>query len=74
MRATFEFSRAQLTRPVARVVDGQALVMRDAAPAQAFARRYGHAGIVQLVQVDRQFGKLSGPAIERVLCRAFVLY
>ena len=74
LRVTGGFSRSQLTRLVARVVDGQALVKRYAAPAQAFARRYSDADIVLLAQIDRQFGTLSGPATVHLLRRALMVY
>ena len=74
LRATGGFSRAQLTRLVARVLLGKRLVKRYVVPAQAFARRYTDADILLLAEVDRQFGTLSGPATAHLLRRAFALY
>jgi transposase InsO family protein len=74
LRATCGFSRAQVTRLVARWILGEVLVKRYMAPAQAFARRYTDADILMLAEVDRQFGTLSGPATVHLLRRAFAVY
>jgi transposase InsO family protein len=74
LRATCGYSRAQLTRLVARVVQGRPLAKRYAVPAQAFARRYTDADILLLAEVDRQFDTLSGPATTHLLRRAFAVY
>lgn len=74
LRATGGFSRAQLTRLVARVVAGQPLTKRYVVPAQAFARRYTDGDVLLLAEVDRQFDTLSGPATAHLLRRAFSLY
>jgi hypothetical protein len=74
LRATCGFSRAQLTRLVARVLDGEPLAKHYVAPAQAFARRFTDADILLLARVDQQFGTLSGPATAHLLQRAFSVY
>jgi len=63
------YSRAQLTRLVARWMSGAALVKNYRAPEHAFARRYTSADIALLAQVDRAMGTLSGPATVCVLRR-----
>jgi len=74
LRATCGFSRAQLTRLVARAVKGETLAKRYVAPAQAFARRFTDADILLLAKIDQQFGTLSGPATAHLLQRAFSVY
>jgi transposase InsO family protein len=74
LRATCGFSRAQLTRLVGRVVQGEPLAKRYAVPAQAFARRYTDADVLLLAEVDRQFDTLSGPATTHLLRRALTIY
>ena len=63
------YSRAQLTRLVARWVSGKPLVKGYRAPEHAFARRYTVADVALLVEVDRAMGTLSGPATACVLRR-----
>lgn len=63
------YSRAQLTRLVARWVSGQLLVKQYRAPEHAFARRYTAADVALLVEVDRAMNTLSGPATACVLRR-----
>jgi hypothetical protein len=63
------FSRAQLTRLVARWVGGKPLVKAYRAPEHAFARRYTAADVALLVEVDRAMDTLSGPATACVLRR-----
>jgi len=63
------YSRAQITRLVARWVSGQPLVKHYAAPRQPFARRYTPADVALLADVDRAMGTLSGPATACVLRR-----
>ena len=74
LRATSGFSRAQLTRLVARASVGETLAKHYVAPAQAFARRFTDADIVLLAKIDQQFGTLSGPATAHLLRRAFSVY
>ena len=64
------YSRAQVTRLVARWMAGKSLVKRYRAPAHAFARRYTAADIALLAAVDRAMGTLSGPATACVLRRS----
>ena len=68
--ATCGYSRAQLTRLLARVLDGQSLHKRYRAPAHAFAQRYTPADALLLAEVDRAHGTLSGPATVHLLKRA----
>ena len=68
--ATSGYSRAQLNRLLARVLDGQSLYKRYRAPAHAFARRYTPADALLLAEVDRAHGTLSGPATAHLLRRA----
>ena len=56
------YSRAQVTRLVARWVAGKRLVKAYRAPQHAFARRYTSADVALLAEVDRAMGTLSGPA------------
>lgn len=63
------FSRPHLTRLVKRCLAGEILGRRYRAPAHAFARRYTGADLDVLVEVDREFGALSGPATVCVLRR-----
>lgn len=63
------YSRAQLTRLVARWMAGKPLVKNYRAPAHAFARRYTAADVALLASVDRVMGTLSGPATACVLRR-----
>lgn len=67
---TSGYSRAQLTRLLARVHDGQRLLyMRYRAPAHAFARRYTPADALLAGEVDRAHGTLSGPSTAHLLWR-----
>lgn len=68
---TSGYSRAQLSRLMARVLDGAPLGKRYRAPAHAFARRYTPADVDLLVSVDRAHGCLSGPATAHLLRRAW---
>ena len=68
--ATCGYGRAQLTRLLARVLDGQNLYKRYRAPAHAFARRYTPADALLLAEVDRAHGTMSGPATVHLLRRA----
>ena len=63
------YSRAQVTRLIARWLEGEGLVKRYRAPAHAFARRYSAADVALLADVDRAMGTLSGPATVHVLRR-----
>lgn len=63
------YSRAQLTRLVARWVAGKPLVKNYRRPAHAFARRYTAADVALLAEVDRAMCTLSGPATACVLRR-----
>ena len=63
------YSRAQITRLVARWVAGKPLTKNYRAPEHAFARRYTAADVALLAEVDRAMGTLSGPATACVLRR-----
>ena len=63
------FSRAQVTRLVARWVSGKPLVKHYRAPEHAYARRYTALDVALLAEVDRAMGTLSGPATACVLRR-----
>jgi transposase InsO family protein len=63
------YSRAQVTRLVARWVDAKPLVKNYRRPEHAFARRYTAADVALLAEVDRAMGTLSGPATACVLRR-----
>ena len=68
------YSRAQVTRLVARWVAGKRLVKQYRAPEHAFARRYVAADVALLAEVDQAMGPLSGPATVCVLRRASEVY
>jgi transposase InsO family protein len=63
------YSRAQVTRLVARWTAGQPLVKNYRAPEHAFARRYTAVDVALLADVDRAMGTLSGAATACVLRR-----
>lgn len=63
------YSRAQVTRLVARWVTGKPLQKNYRRPEHAFARRYTPADVALLAEVDRAMGTLSGPATACVLRR-----
>jgi transposase InsO family protein len=63
------YSRAQVTRLVARWMTGKPLVKNYRRPEHAFARRYTAADVALLAEVDRAMGTLSGPATACVLRR-----
>ena len=63
------YSRAQVTRLVARWIGGKPLVKNYGAPKHAFARRCTPLDVALLAEVDRAMGTLSGPATACVLRR-----
>ncbi len=63
------YSRAQITRLVARWDAGKPLVKNYGAPQHAFARRYTPMDVALLAEVDRAMGTLSGAATACVLRR-----
>ncbi len=63
------YSRAQVTRLVARWMADKRLAKNYRAPEHAFARRYTAADVALLAEVDRAMGTLSGPATACVLRR-----
>lgn len=74
LRAVSGFSRAQLTRMVARWLRGRPLVKERRKPVHAFTRRYSDTDIARLAEIDRGFDTLSGPATVRLLQRAWSVY
>ncbi len=71
---TSGYSRAQITRLLARMLDGAPMAKRYRTPAHAFARRYTPADVDLLVAVDRAHGCLSGPATAHLLRRAWLVH
>ena len=74
LQRTSGYSRAQVNRLLARVIDGQPLGKRYRAPAHAFAKRFTPADALLLAEVDLAHGTLSGPATVHLLQRAFAVY
>jgi transposase InsO family protein len=74
LQRTSGYSRAQLTRLLARAVDGQPLGKRYRAPAHAFAKRFTPADVLLLAEVDLAHATMSGPATVHLLKRAFSVY
>lgn len=68
------FSRAHITRLVQRWLDGETLTKRKCPPTNAFARRYTDADLDALADVEREYGRLSGPATVAVLRRMYQVY
>jgi transposase InsO family protein len=68
------YSRAQVTRLVARCRSGKPLTKNYHAPLRAFATRYTTADVALLAEVDRTLGTLSGPATACVLRRQFEIF
>ncbi|WP_342310524.1 transposase family protein [Burkholderia pyrrocinia] len=68
------FSRAHVTRMVQRWMLGQTLTRAKGAPANAFARRYTDADLQTLAETEREYGRLSGPAMVAVLRRMYQVY
>jgi hypothetical protein len=74
LQRTSGYREAQVKRLVKRVRAGQGLRKRYQAPAHAFARRYTHADVLLLAELDRAFATMSGPATAHLLQRAFSDY
>jgi hypothetical protein len=78
LRHTSGYSRAQMTRLVARWGDSRAaqvpLAKRYGAPAAPFARKYLASDVQLLVEMDRAHEDVCGPAIAHLLHRAFHTY
>jgi len=68
------YSRAQVTRLVARWISGEQLAKRYRAPEHAFARRYTPLDVALLVEVDRAMNTLSGPTTACVLRRQLEVF
>jgi hypothetical protein len=78
LRHTSGYSRAQVTRLVAQWSANRAasspLVKRRSPPRVPFARKYTAADVALLVEMDRAFEDICGPAIAHLLHRAFHVY
>jgi transposase InsO family protein len=74
LRQLSGFSRAQLTRVVRRALTGQELRIPKGAPSNTFARRYTPEDLDALADVEREYGRLSGPATVAVLRRMHQVY
>jgi len=62
------FSHAQVTRAIQRWLTFKPLCRAHCRPANAFARRY-EADLGALAEIEREYGRLSGPATVGVLRR-----
>jgi hypothetical protein len=78
LRRTSGYSRAQLTRLVARWQSNRLaqkpLAKRYGKPVMPFVRKYTAADVALLVEMDRANEDVCGPAIVHLLHRAFVVY
>jgi len=74
LERTTGYSRQQLTRLVARVLDGQKLAKRYRAPAHRFVRKFDERDVAVLAQTDALHGNLSGPATVCLMRRALELF
>ena len=68
------FSRAHMTRLVQRWMLGQRLAWVKGTPTNAFARRYTDEDVFTLAETEREYGRLSGPAMVVVLRRMYQVY
>ena len=67
-------SRSQVTRLVRRFLAREKLRRPKGAPSNAFARRYTDDDLDALAEVEREYGRLSGPATVAVLRRMRQVY
>ena len=78
LRRTSGYSRAQLTRLVARWCGNRLavnpLVKRYSAPSAPFKRKYTAEDVALLVQTDRAFDQTCGAAVVHLFKRALVVY
>ena len=78
LQHTSDYSRAQVTRLVARWHNNRLasipLAKRYQAPAAPFARKYTAADIELLVEMDKAHEDVCGPAVTHLLKRAFHTY
>ena len=74
LQRTSGYSRAQVSRLLGRVIQGQPLGKRYKAPAHAFAKRFSPADTLLLAQLDLAHGTMSGPATVHLLQRALHVY
>ena len=78
LRRTSGYSRAQVTRLVARWTENRLaqhpLAKRYRAPAAPFTRKYTAFDVELLVEMDRAHEDVCGPAIAHLLQRACVVY
>src|SRR3990170_4369509 len=71
---TTDYSRQQLTRFVGRVLAGETLAKRYAAPEPGFARKFTAADVALLAETDALHGTLSGPATRCLMQRAVAVF
>lgn len=74
LERTTGYSRQQLTRLVRRVLDGEALRLRHAAPRAGFRRQFTPADVALLAETDALHHTLSGPATCVLMRRALEVY
>ncbi|MGF6597621.1 transposase InsO family protein [Paraburkholderia sp. GAS448] len=68
------FSRTHMTRLVQLWMLGHRLAWVKGTPANAFARRYTDEDVFTLAETEREYGRLSGPAMVVVLRRMYQVY
>jgi hypothetical protein len=68
------FSRAQLTRVVRRALTGRTQLAARGSPSNAIARRDTEADLHALADVEREYGRLSGPATVAMLRRMYQVF
>jgi transposase InsO family protein len=74
LERTTGYSRQQLTRLVRRVLNGETLRWRYAAPRAGFRRKFTSADIALLAETDALHNTLSGPATCVLMRRAFEVF
>jgi hypothetical protein len=74
LEQTSGYSRQQLTRLVARAMDGEVLVKHYGSPEKGFVRKFTPADTVLLAQTDVLHNTLSGPATKCLMQRAVAVF
>lgn len=74
LERTTDYSRPQLTRLVCRVVAGEPLVKRYAAPTAGFGRKFTPGDVALLAHLDALHSTLSGPATKCLMQRAVTVF
>ncbi|WP_322087421.1 hypothetical protein [Burkholderia sp. BCC1999] len=74
LRRLSGFSRAHVNWLVRHWLSREQLVRPQGAPSNAFAPRYTDADLDALAEVEREYGRLSGPAIAAMLRRMYQVY